>query len=348
MPDAPKPPPAKPAAPPAPPAPPPPPYAFTHNKQPDWGIGLVLHNLADHWVLYFENAGEKKFLKRVANDMLTPTKMDQKSLDALSSRANGRKRKAPPKPSKNLITGRKPAAKASAGPRFASVKVQIEAFEKLFPGGFTGDAFVKGERGVAENNDDGDKQFGIALAQSTLSKEAFANESADVLFERAQAVLKATNIVFPIEGVIPFRGLAGADREKALAALKDLLHGSEAYGERLTKFAAALTLKDSKGVAKKVTWPLATVFGGLLDPKQNVCVKPTAFALQALTVGMTVDKSAPLAADSYAKFVEVLKKTEAALVEAGHKPRDLMDVYSFIYRTHAEKPAAAVVAVPAA
>jgi hypothetical protein len=123
---------------------------------------------------------------------------------------------------------------------------------------------------------------------------------------------------------------------------------STAEAVRLTKFAAALTLKDSKGVAKKVTWPLATVFGGLLDPKQNVCVKPTAFALQALTVGMTVDKSAPLAADSYAKFVEVLKKTEAALVEAGHKPRDLMDVYSFIYRTHAEKPAAAVVAVPAA
>jgi hypothetical protein len=36
----------------------------------------------------------------------------------------------------------------------------------------------------------------------------------------------------------------------------------------------------------------------------------------------------------------VVTKTQELLVAAGSKPRDLMDVYSFISRTHAEKPAA--------
>jgi hypothetical protein len=153
-------------------------------------------------------------------------------------------------------------------------------------------------------------------------------------------VLAATNIVFPIEGAIPFRQLADGDREKAVAGLKDLLHGAGPYGERLERFAASLNLKDGKGEPKKVTWPLAMLFGGLFDPSQHVCVKPTAFANQALTLGVAVEKTQALNAAGYALFLEVATKTRALLVEAGHQPRDLVDVYSFIYTTHASKPAA--------
>lgn len=326
--------PAKPAAPPAPPAPP---HAFTHTRQPDWGVGLVLQNLADHWVLFFENGGEKKFVKKFVNDMLTPVKLDDDALATLTARASGRKRKAAPTPRSTTV--RRPATKAPAGPRFATIAAQLETFERIYPGGFTGEAYAKNERGVAENNEHGDKEYGVALAQKTLSPEAFASGTTDALYEAALAVLKATTIVFPIEGAIPFKALAGADREAAVAAIKDLLHGSEPYGERLAKFAGALQLKDSKGVAKKVTWPLATVWAGLFDPKQFTCVKPTAFANQALTVGLTVDKSAPLDGEGYAKFLEVVQKTQAALVEAGQQPRDLLDVYTFIWRTQADKPA---------
>lgn len=336
--DATTPPPAQPAAPPAPPV------AFTHNKQPEWGIGLVLHNLEQHWVLFFENGGEKKLLKKVADSMLTPAKLDANQLAAMTARASGRKPKAAPKPS-GLV---KKKAPKGAGPRFANIADQLAVFERLYPGGFTGEAYSKNERGIADNNENGDKEYGIALAQKSLSKDAFSGGNTDALYEAALAVLKATTIVFPIEGAIPFKALQGGDREAAVNAIKDLLHGGGDYGERLVKFAAALQLKDSKGVAKKVTWPLATVWAALLDPKQFTAVKPTAFAGQAQTLGLTVDKSAPLNGEGYAKFLEVVQKTRDAIVAAGQQPRDLLDVYTFIWRTHADKPVEAAPVAPAA
>ncbi|MFT3712122.1 MAG: hypothetical protein QM817_31145 [Archangium sp.] len=328
MPETPKPPaaPKAPAAPPAP-APKPVPVAFTHTKQPDWGVGLVLKNEPEDWILFFENGGEKKLKKKFANDMLTPATLAPDALAALTARAHGRKVKAAPKPSAGLL----PKARVKTGPtaRFATFKEQQVLFEKLFVGGFKGETYVKEERES--------KDAAIELAQRTLSKEAFEKGTTDSLFEAARAVLAATNLVFPIEGPIPFRQLAGADREAAIAGLKNLLHGKEAYGDRLAKFAGALNLKDGKSEPKKVSWTLATYFGALFDPKQYICVKPTAFANQALTYKLPADKSAPIDAAGYGQFLAVVEKTKTLLAEAGHEARDLLDVYTFIWRTQGYK-----------
>lgn len=311
---------------------------MTHQTQPTWGVGLVVQDLPLHWVLFFEHAGEKKFVKAKAT-VLEPVKLEPDALAALQARATGRKPKAAPKPSANLRPKARVAVKKTSAPRFATFAAQVALFEKLFAGGFTGEAFTNEERGVIAEGKDGYKEAAIALAQKELSAAAFASATPDELFKSAQRVLAATNIVFPIEGPIPFRQLEGEDRAKAMAALKDLLHGTGDYAERVERFGGALNLKDSKGAGKKVTWPLATVFGALFDPKQHTCVKPTAFAGQAVTLGLAVEKTEPLTAAGYKKFLEVATRTHALLKEAGHQPRDLVDVYSFIWRTHAEKPA---------
>lgn len=328
-----------PAAPPAPPAQPQP-VTFKHTTQPAWGIGLVVQDLPMHWVLFFEHSGEKKFVKAMAK-VLEPVKLEADELAALQARAQGRKPKAAPKPSPNLRYGKKPAAKKGATARFATFAAQVAVFDKLYPGGFQGEKYVKEERGAAE---EGSKEAAIALAKDKLSAAAFGSTPAEELFKNAQAVLSATNIVFPIEGPIPFRQLEGDNRGKAMAGLKEVLHGTGDYADRLERFAATMVLKDSKGEPKKVTWPLATVFGALFDPKQYTCVKPTAFSGQANIVGMKVEKTQALNAAGYRLFLEVATKTQALLIEAGHQPRDLMDVYIFIWRTHADKPVAEVAA----
>lgn len=313
------------------------PLTLKHQTMPDWGVGLVVHDLPLHWVIFFQNAGEKKFVKAKAS-VLVPVKLEPDELAALQARATGRKPKAAPKPSANLRPKARVAVKKTSAPRFASFAAQLALFEKLFVGGFPGEAFTTEERGVIGEDKEGYKEAAIALAQQELSAAAFASATPDELFKSAQKVLAATNIVFPIEGPIPFRQLEGEDRAKAMAGLKDLLHGTGDYAERVERFGGALNLKDSKGAGKKVTWPLATVFGALFDPKQHTCVKPTAFAGQALTLGLAVEKTQPLNAAGYKKFLEVATRTKALLEGAGHKPRDLVDVYSFIWRTHAEKP----------
>lgn len=333
---------SKPTQPPPAPAAPvpaakPQPLTFKHTTQPGWGMGLVVQDLPLHWVLFFEHGGEKKFVKAMAK-VLEPVKLDADELAALTARAHGRKPKAGPKPSPNLRYGKKPAAKKSSAPRFPTFAAQVALFEKLYPGGFQGEKYVKDERGTA--GDEGSKEAAIAMAKDKLSLAAFGSTPAEELFKHAQVVLAATNIVFPIEGPIPFRQLEGENRAKAMAGLKDVLHGTGDYGERVERFATAVTLKDSKGEPKKVTWPLATVFGALFDAKQCTCVKPTAFAAQAATLGMKVEKTQALNAAGYKLFLEVATKTQALLTEAGQKPRDLMDVYTFIWRTHADKTAA--------
>lgn len=151
-------------------------------------------------------------------------------------------------------------------------------------------------------------------------------------------MLGATNIVFPIEGAIPFGALDQEDRPAALAALEQLLHGDGDYAVRLQRFAESVNLKDKSGKGKKVTWPMATLFAALYRPTEHTCVKPTVFAAQGATLGLVVEKSQPVTAVGYRQFFNVAKTTQERLLATGHRPRDFVDVYSFIWRTHAEKP----------
>jgi hypothetical protein len=309
---------------------------FKSELQPDWGLGLVVEDGFDHWVLVFEHGGRKKFIKSKAKG-LVPVTLDAKALSSLESKAHAKHKKPGLKPREKKPS----AAKKKSLARFESLTQQVAFFEKLFPGGFEGEGFTATERGLAgATGKNAGKTAAIALAQAELSAERFANATPDELFESAKKVLQATNIVFPIEGFIPFSQLSGESRTKAMEALRNLLHGQGEYGGRLERFAGSLDLKDKQGKAKVVTWPLATVFGALFDPTKYCCVKPTPFTGQAATLALTdVEKGQPVTARGYSQFLDVATKTQAALVAAGQKPRDLMDVYTFIWRTHAEKPA---------
>jgi hypothetical protein len=81
------------------------------------------------------------------------------------------------------------------------------------------------------------------------------------------------------------------------------------------------------------------VFSALYFPKDQVCVKPEAFARQAATLGLAGEASPAVNAAAYRRFFDVAKETQRRLLEAGHQPTDLIDIYTFIWKTHKEKPA---------
>jgi hypothetical protein len=312
------------------------PAVFKNETQPDWGLGLVVEDLPDSFVLVFEHAGRRKFVKAKAK-VLVPVTVNADTLTHLQHRAKGRHAKAFGKPKPKA----KAKPKAPKKARFASVDDQVALFEKLFEGGFKGDKFSAEERGPeGVEGKLGLKTAAIALAQAELSKERFESATPEELFESARKLLSSTTIVFPVEGAIPFSAMSAMARTATLGALKHLLHGEGDYGARLERFAAAMELKDKAGKSRAVSWPLATLFGAMFEPGRHACIKPTCFADQASTLGMTVEKSQPVSSLGYRQFLEVARKTQEALVERGHKPRDLMDVYTFIWRTHAEKPGA--------
>jgi hypothetical protein len=314
------------------------PVIFAHQTQPDWGHGIVLEERSDRLVLQFEHGGQRVFLKRLAS-ALTPVPVDEDGARALDAKLRGRRQ--PPRASAAGAKGaKKKKAAGSKAPVFASFEAQLAWFEEKFPGGFHGDRFVREERGTPEATGKGGyKTAAIALAQSTLSPERFANDAPEVLFENARKVLGATNIVFPQEGPIPFAAIPDAEKPGVVEALRTLLHGEGDYGDRLERLTSRVPMHTAEGKPRSVTWPLATIFGALYDPSVRVAVKPTYFSWQAALVGLEVSKSQPVTAAGYGRFLEVARAIQEKLVAAGHPPRDLMDVYSFIWRTHAEKPA---------
>jgi hypothetical protein len=54
-------------------------------------------------------------------------------------------------------------------------------------------------------------------------------------------------------------------------------------------------------------------------------------------LGLELQKSQPVTATGYRQFFAVAQTTRERLLAAGHRPRDFLDVYSFILRTYAEK-----------
>src|SRR4051812_33376683 len=161
------------------------------ESQPDWGTGLVVRDLPLHWEMYFEHGGERKFVKSLAVN-LVPVTISPAALAALEIRAFARHSKSELRTKSVARPRTSPAAKA----RFASLAEQITFFEKLFPGGFMGEAFITEERGVlGAKGKLGYKEAAIALAQAELSLERFHDADAEVLFDHAKKVLQSTTIV---------------------------------------------------------------------------------------------------------------------------------------------------------
>lgn len=335
-----------------------PPTIHEHPANPAWGRGTIIEQRDGKAVLQFEHGGRKVVVVR-ALGMLKRVDLPREAAIALDARLRGRRAEAgaralkAKKAAKALKSGKVEPVSAGSRSPFASFEAQVAAFDLLFPGGFQGEKFVEEERGAAgyRGKKRGYKEAAIELASEGLSPARFEKAGVDEIFAAVKSILQVTNIVHPQEGGIALAGLSAAAQVPLVAALKALLHGAGEYAPRFDAFVGAFALVDKAGKAKAVTWPLATLLPAAYRPAEHVPVKPTYFRWQAALVGVDVIYQSDVGASVYEQFLEVARATSKRLVAAGHAPRDLMDVYSFIWRTQSAKsPAveAAVVATPAA
>ena len=63
--------------------------AYMNESQPGWGLGLVVEDQPDNWVLVFEHAGRKKFIKGKAKTLVVVT-VPREGLDKLRARLSGK------------------------------------------------------------------------------------------------------------------------------------------------------------------------------------------------------------------------------------------------------------------
>ncbi|ATB26879.1 hypothetical protein MEBOL_000313 [Melittangium boletus DSM 14713] len=312
------------------------PAVFVLENQPEWGAGIVLEDRDGKWVLLFEQGGRRVFNKLLIKG-LKPADLSTDDARALDAKLRGRPLKAAT--AKSTKKGKKSALPA---PLYATCEDQVRWFETFFAGGFEGERFIDEERGRSDRKGkNGYKTAAITFAHEQLSPERFETASDEELFAAVKKLIQFTNIVHPMEGAIALGAMKVEDHAPFVAAVKALLHGTGDYNGRFERFVDTLNITDAEGKAKKVTWPLATLLSAMYHPTEHVCVKPTAFEAQAPLVGLSANKSQPVTGAAYVRFREVALATQQRLLDAGHRPRDLMDVYSFIWRSQAEKPARA-------
>ncbi|MCP3140075.1 hypothetical protein [Pyxidicoccus xibeiensis] len=309
------------------------PSLFTLEGQPTWGRATLLDEKDGKLVLFFEHGGRRVFVKSQVKG-LQAVQLSDDEARAVNARLRGKH------PQGGAARKSAKAARPLAAV-YPSFDAQVRWFETFFPGGFAGEKFVAEERGAPEvKGKKGYKTAAIKLAQEQLSPERLASATPEETYAVAKKLLAFTNLVFPIEGPVPFATMKEEDRAGFVTALGELLHGEGPHGPRFEKFADSVRISDAAGNARKVSWPLATLLQALYAPTQHTFVKPTVFEQQALILNLTADKHGRVTSAVYEGFLDVARKTSERLVAAGHVPRDLMDVYSFIWRSHKEKPAA--------
>ncbi|MDI1443706.1 hypothetical protein [Polyangium sp. 6x1] len=303
------------------------PMIVKHPGCPEWGLGYLSEERDDKRFYDFED-GMSHSIAKAFWSKLEPVTLGAAEARALEKKVRGLKDQRSP--------SGKPKQKAVA-PVLPNFDAQFALFLEIFPGGFTSARFAKEERGVEDPNPTAKKAKATRaiamatardlLARDVLDKQIQAGAFAEIVANVRAVHKAATGLLHPLGDIIPF-GKMAAEHDRAVAeAVRDLLHGSDAYDARFDRLVAVL------GKAKLATWPLATVLSALLTPEEHVFVKPSFYEKQAAMMSFPLKYERAPSAAAYERMRALVDDITQKLTEKGQAPRDKMDVYSFMART---------------
>ncbi len=270
---------------------------FRHLDKPEWGIGVLVDERDGKRTIDFQHGRRhviaQSFWSKLSEE--APSAGDERA--ALTANESITKSLEPKK-------GRRPS-RASIAPK-VTFDDQLGRLAAGYPGGLAEARPEVGDAGA---------KLVAALAAGP-----------DGALARIKEALAASGLLHPVE-LIQVTSAPAESAPAYLAALRDLLEGSGDYAARFDAVVAAL------GVAKP-TWTMATVFAALAQPREQVFVKPGLFQTQAKILGVPISgyNTHPSGA-VYLQFQALAQAVREKLAGGGRRPRDLMDVYAFIWRT---------------
>lgn len=294
---------------------------FEHPMRPTWGRCLLVSE-RDGKLFLFGEDGAEHVIAVTHRSALQQLALDENQAAELRAAIEGKREES--------TTKRKKPGERKAAPIKARISFdeQLRRFEEAYPGGFSGERFSTTERGPnGPDGPKGDRQAALELAARLLGADSLTAESG---YAAATELIKATNLLHPMEGQIPFKSLTPEAQTAFATALRELLHGAGEYGPRFDAYVASIAMTERDGKAKRPSWPLATYLPALFAPTEQVFVKPKLLREQADMLEIRFDYDPSPSAALYEQFRAVARALEGRLRERGHAPRDLMDVTSFV------------------
>jgi hypothetical protein len=213
-----------------------------------------------------------------------------------------------------------------AAPRSPAAALRCRRkFLRFFPGGFRDETYLDWERSYKW---EAHQRWEAALGSGRLQSLMRAGRHAEIA-AHAVSIESRTNLLFSFEKMAlrdAVRGTAGA---RAFAeGLCQLLHGRGRIDQRFAAWCDALGSLPRRQT-RVLTWPLATVFGFIAQPREHIFLKPRVTQAAAQAYGFDfVYKSRP-GWETYASLLAFADRVRRDLRDL--RPREMIDLQSFLW-----------------
>ena len=203
------------------------------------------------------------------------------------------------------------------------------AFLRHFPGGFADETYVAWERSYKWEAHRlwRDRIGGADELRRRLDAGDHATVAAEaVRIESGRAMLFSFEKMALRDAVVrsPSGAVAFAD------GLFDWLHGPGTEPDRFQRWVDVV-----QGLPRRqtrvATWPVLTIFGFIARPRVHCFVKPRTMQRAADVYGFDLRYSSTPDWETYGSVLELCRVVRDDLTAAGMKPRDQIDVQSFLW-----------------
>ena len=300
-----------------------PPELFRHTIRPEWGMAVLVRDKKGRRTYQFEDGKVRKFRKDYF-DLLEVVEPHDGSSTTHAGLVQTYK------DGKGRDSGGTQRERVRAVGPFVD---QVRLFERLYPEGFAGQAWIDRHRGGGEGPSlKRHREGSMAMAREVLSVERCASLVSDGdharLAEGIVEVLGSTTLV-PATHVKLVERLDDAERKDYAGAVANLLWGEGSFDTHFRNYLQTLRLM----IGKRPSWRVATALQALVHPDEHVCVRRTAFARQAGALAPRLRYSKRPGVKSYTNYRKVAEAVKSQLEVAGHEPRDFLDVHDFVWTT---------------
>ena len=196
---------------------------------------------------------------------------------------------------------------------------------KVFPGGFRDETYLDWERGYKEK---AHEQWQGALAEPLFRRLMQQGKHAEVA-ATAIRIESRTNLLFSFEKMAlrdAVKSAAGA--EAFAAALFALLYGPGSTEARFDAWVAAIAGLPRRQT-RVLTWPVATVFGFIAEPREHFFLKPMVTRTAAQRYGRDLPYASRPSGALYRALLDFIASVRHDIRDL--RPRDMIDLQSFLW-----------------
>jgi hypothetical protein len=277
-----------------------------HSKNSEWGLGKVLKITSQHVTVFFLDS--KKNPMTISTEYLH-------LFEPASAEDDPRILNLPSED--DLIN--------SEGKGHLTFAAAVDRFEKIFPLWFEDEFYLKGERKYKWDA----HELMLELLNVDETNNLLVKKDFHELVQRTLKVVSSVGLLSPYENMALSDAVKGEEEKELFAnALVKLLHGDEAPEVRFEKFSHVLSALPVKQ-ARLYTWPVQTLLPYLMFPDREMFLKPVVTQETAQRLAFEINYRSEPNWLTYSKLLELADILFEKL--AHYKPRDLIDIQSFIW-----------------